>query len=123
MFLCKYTFFGLIIVTCRMMVIFSKFKIGNFIAITIYPFIFINYNYKGNKVLINHEKIHIKQQTELLWLLFFIWYITEFVIRYFYYKDWHTAYLNISFEREALSNEFNFSYLKYRKWYSFIKYI
>lgn len=105
------------------MIFFSKFRLNKYIAITICPFIFINKNYKGDVVLINHEKIHIKQQLELLWLPFFIWYFVEFFIRFLQYRNWHTAYLNISFEREAQQHEFDFEYLKNRKWFAFWKYL
>jgi len=105
------------------MILFSKFRFKQYVAITIWPFIFINKLYKGDDVLINHEKIHIKQQLELLWLPFFVWYIIEFLIRLIQYKNWHTAYLNISFEREAFQNECNFDYLENRKLFSFIDYL
>jgi hypothetical protein len=105
------------------MIFFSKFKFKQYVAITIWPFIFINKLYIGDDVLINHEKIHIKQQLELLWLPFFIWYIIEFLIRLIQYKNWHTAYLNISFEREAFQNECNFDYLENRKLFNFINYL
>ncbi|MEE9348911.1 MAG: hypothetical protein V3U80_02580 [Flavobacteriaceae bacterium] len=105
------------------MIFFSKFKFNQYIAITIWPIIIINKKYKGDKVLVNHEKIHIKQQLELLWLPFFIWYFIEFIIRYVQYKNWNEAYLNLSFEREARDNEWNLNYLKTRKWYGFFKYL
>ena len=105
------------------MILFSKFRFNKYIAITIFPFIIINKDYKGNEVLVNHEKIHLKQQLELLWLPFFIWYFLEFLFRYIQYKNWHNAYLNISFEREAHQNEHNPNYLNSRKWYAFLKYL
>jgi len=105
------------------MILFSKFRFNKYIAITIFPFIIINKDYKGNKVLVNHEKIHIKQQIEMLWLFFFIWYFTEFLIRYLQYRNWHKAYLNISFEREAHQFEHNLAYLKIRKRYSFLRFL
>ena len=105
------------------MILFSKFRFNKYIAITIYPFIIINKDFKGDEVLINHEKIHIKQQVELLWLPFFIWYFGEFLVRFFQFRNWHKAYLNISFEREANQNEHNLNYIKYRKKYAFIKYL
>jgi len=105
------------------MIIFSKFRLNKYIAITIFPFIIINKKYKGDDVLVNHEKIHLKQQIELLWLPFFIWYFTEFLIRFFQYKNWHDAYLNISFEREAHQFEMDLNYLKTRKSYSFIRFL
>jgi len=104
------------------MIIYTKFKIKNYIAITIYPFIIINHNYKGDETLINHEKIHIEQQRELLWIGFFVLYMLEFIFRFFQYQNWKEAYLSISFEKEANFNENNILYLSFRKNYSFIKY-
>jgi len=105
------------------MILFSKFRLNKYIAITIFPFIIINKEYKGDKTLLNHEKIHLKQQLELLWLPFFIWYFLEFLFRYLQYKKWHNAYKNISFEREAHQNEHNSNYLNSRKWYAFLNYL
>ena len=105
------------------MILFSKFRCNRYVAITIFPFIIINKKYKEDVILINHEKIHIKQQLEMLWLPFFIWYFVEFLVRFVQYKSWHKAYLNISFERESIVNECNLEYLKSRKWFAFIKYL
>ncbi|HIE44791.1 MAG TPA: hypothetical protein EYP87_01140 [Flavobacteriaceae bacterium] len=105
------------------MILYSKFRFKNYIAITVFPFILINKNYKGNKALINHEKIHLKQQLELLIIPFYLWYIIEFLIKLIKYKSWHMAYLNISFEKEAYQNDYNLEYLKYRKRFAFIKYL
>lgn len=93
-------------------------------GLTIFPFVFIRYKEdRKNEVLLNHERIHLKQQLELLILPFFIFYGLEFVIRLFEYKNFNSAYRNISFEREAYSNEKNLRYLNGRKWYSFTKYL
>lgn len=95
-----------------------------FIGLTIWPYIFISHKkHKLNKVLINHERIHLQQQKELLVIPFFIWYGLEYLIRLIQYKNRFIAYQNISFEREAYSNERNLSYLKNRKYYSFLYYI
>ncbi len=107
-----------------MIIIFKHIIPKKYIGLTIFPFIFLkNKELKQNIVLINHEKIHLKQQLELLWILFFIWYGIEFFIKYFIYKNWHLAYLNISFEKEAYQNEHNTTYLENRKHYSFLKYL
>ena len=71
----------------------------------------------------NHERIHLKQQLELLILPFFIWYGLEFLVRLLQYKNRREAYLNISFEREAYHNEFNLEYLKKRPFWCFLKYL
>jgi hypothetical protein len=93
-------------------------------GISLFPFIiFSDKNSKNNLVLLNHEKIHIRQQLEMLVIPFYIWYALEFIVRYFQYKNWDLAYRNISFEREAYTNEKDLNYLKKRpfwKFYSFI---
>jgi hypothetical protein len=105
------------------MIFFSKFRFNQYIAITIWPFIFINVVHKGDTVLVNHEKIHIKQQLELFWLPFFIWYYFEFLCRFIQYRNWQKAYQNISFEREAYRNEYDLNYLNTRKRFAFLKYL
>ena len=75
-----------------------------------------------DQILINHEKIHLRQQRELLVLLFYIIYGFEWGIKFFIYKNGYLTYKNLSFEREAYQNENNLSYLKSRKAWDFIKY-
>ena len=92
-------------------------------SITIFPFIFLLH--KGdreNKVLVQHEKIHIRQQLELLVLFFYVWYFVEFTVKYVYYRNWNRAYRNISLEREAYANEKDLYYLKQRSFWRFLKY-
>jgi hypothetical protein len=97
---------------------------SNFNGLAIYPFIFIkDKTLKNNIRIINHEKIHLKQQLELLWLPFFIWYSIEFLVRLIQFKNKQLAYKNISFEQEAYANELNMNYLKNRKLFSFINYL
>ena len=91
-------------------------------GLTLFPFIFLlRKEDKQNVVLINHEKIHIRQQLELLVVPFFIWYGFEFLIRLMQFKNWSRAYRNISFEREAYENEKDLDYLKKRSFWSFLK--
>jgi hypothetical protein len=102
---------------------FVKFLVGkDVISITLAPFgIYVNESNFNNETTINHERIHWKQQMEMLILPFYIWYLLEWFIKLFKYTD--EAYYNISFEREAYTNEKNFQYLYYRKHYSWLKYI
>ncbi|MCO5248056.1 MAG: hypothetical protein M9887_03790 [Chitinophagales bacterium] len=93
-------------------------------SITIFPFIFIrNEQLRANTILINHEKIHIRQQIEMLILLFYLWYVIEFLMKWIIYKSSFTAYQNISFEKEAYQNERNFNYIHTKKFWSFLKYL
>ena len=93
-------------------------------GITLFPFIFLRQKeYLNDKVLINHELIHIRQQAELLVIPFYILYLTDYVIQLFRHDfNDRKAYRAISFEREAKKNEKDMDYLKNRKWFSFIKY-
>ena len=107
------------------MVVFSKYLFhSNFNAIAIWPFIILkSKNLKDNDVLIYHEKIHLQQQKEMLWLFFFIWYLIEFLLKLIKFKNPMMAYRNLSFEREAYANEHDKSYLKKRNFWNFIKYL
>jgi hypothetical protein len=94
-----------------------------YIGITIFPFMFLKYKaLKRNPILINHEKIHLKQQLELLIIPFFVFYTLEFFMRLIQYRNWNLAYRNISFEREAYRNEKDLNYIKQRSFWNFIKY-
>ena len=106
------------------MIFISKYIVPNgFVGITLFPFIILKKeNLKQDQILINHEKIHLRQQRELLVLLFYIIYGFEWVIKFFIYKNGYLTYKNLSFEREAYQNENNLSYLKSRKTWGFIKY-
>jgi len=93
-------------------------------GITLFPFILLRKKeYRDNDVLINHEKIHLRQQLELLIIPFYIWYLSEYYIKYLKYKNPELAYRNISFEREAYENDQNLDYLRKRKFWSFINHL
>lgn len=95
-----------------------------FRGLTVYPFVFLKYHEdKENPVFINHERIHLKQQLELLILPFFIWYLLEYLVRLIKFNNKNHAYRSVSFEREAYTNEFNLDYLKKRPFFSFWKYL
>ncbi len=105
-------------------VVFPYILTRSFVAVTIFPFIILKRKeFKDDFVLINHEKIHIKQQIELLWFLFFAWFILEYFIRLIQYKDFYLAYKNISFEREAYDREHQIEYLSSRPHFAFIHYL
>lgn len=82
-------------------------------AITIFPFIILRSDANPDDRLINHEKIHLRQQIELLVIPFYIWYLFEFFV---------VGYENICFEEEAYQNDGNLNYLKSRKLFGFLEY-
>ena len=106
------------------LIVFKYLTPRCFRGLTFYPFVFLaDKDDKLNKVFINHEKIHIRQQLELLILPFYLWYFTEYLFRLIQYKDRKEAYFNISFEREAYKNEKDLNYLKQRSFWRFLKYV
>ena len=105
-----------------MLLVFKYLVPKGYTAITIYPFIVLKHKrQKDDMILINHEKIHLRQQLELLVIGFYLWYFIEFLLRLIKFKNWYRAYLNISFEREAYKNENDLNYLKSRSFWSFFK--
>ncbi len=108
-----------------MPIVVNKYLIGrHFVGIALWPFIVIKDPcLKKDVFFINHERIHLRQQVELLVLPFYIIYLIEYLVRLIYYKNSQEAYRNISFEREAYAQEGNLAYLKERKWWSFITYL
>ena len=106
------------------MILIAKYLIPKgFVGITLFPFIFLKKkDLKDDQVLVNHEKIHLKQQAELLLIFFYIFYSLEWILKFLRHKNGYLAYKNLSFEREAYQNENNFNYIKNRKFWAFIKY-
>lgn len=91
-------------------------------AITIYPFIFMRSDkQRSNEVLINHEKIHLRQQIELFLIGFYLWYGIDFIVKLIKHRDKFIAYKDNIFEREAYRNEKNLNYLKARSCFAFLK--
>lgn len=108
-----------------MFLIVAKYLIPKgYRGLAVFPFVFVKYSLdKENPVFVNHERIHLRQQLELLIIPFFVLYFLEFLVRLIQYRNRDLAYRNISFEREAYANEKNFDYLKHRPLCSFLKYI
>jgi len=84
------------------------------IALAFYPFIIMPRATVIDDVLINHERIHLRQQLEMLFLPFYIWYLIA--LR-------RNGYMGISFEKEAYANENNLEYLKKRRIFAFLRYL
>lgn len=97
----------------------SFITFGRAAAITLSPFgIYIKEKYLTDTRMINHEKIHWKQELEMLIIFFYVWYLIEWIIKIFTTSD---AYRSLSFEREAYDNDDNFDYLRERKHFAWMK--
>lgn len=92
-------------------------------AITLWPLIILQHRESElDEKLVRHERIHLRQQIELLLVGFYLVYIAEFVIHLLRSRDRYLAYRSIGFEQEAYAHEDRSDYLKNRKlwaWRSF----
>ena len=105
------------------LIVFKFLTPQGFRGLTFFQFVFLmNKEDVLDKVFVNHEKIHLRQQLELLVLPFYVWYVMEFLIRWIMTKDKNVAYRNISFEKEAYTNEKDLNYLKSRSFWNFLNY-
>jgi hypothetical protein len=94
-------------------------------AMSVWPLIFVR---PGTELslrpeTLNHEHIHARQQLEMIWLFFFVWYGVEYTVRLLQHRNHHKAYHAISHEKEAFANDENLNYLKKRKAYAWMKYL
>lgn len=99
----------------KMIIICKFFVPKGFSAIALYPFIFIRDKSLITPTRINHEKIHLRQQAELLVLPFYLLYGLDYIVKLVRFKNKRQAYLNIFFEREAYNNQHNETYLDTRR--------
>ena len=91
-------------------------------GLAFFPFIFLKRR-GPTFVLVNHERIHLKQQLELGLIIFYIWYFTEYLVRLVQHKKHYLAYLHISFEKEAYTHQADAEYLRKRRMWAFLKYL
>lgn len=99
---------------------FIPFK--GFLAINLFGFLFTQAEkWRITPTVINHETIHTKQMKELGYILFYILYGIEYLIKILAYRNTLKAYYNISFEREAYQFEGDLDYLRRRKHYYWFK--
>lgn len=100
------------------------FVVGHASGITLWPFVIVRDDrLSKNPRLLNHEKIHLRQQIEMCIVFFYIWYLFEYFIWLIIYRKHYKAYRRISFEREAFDNDRDFDYLKNRRFWGFWSYL
>ncbi|TCD29659.1 hypothetical protein EZ456_01185 [Pedobacter psychrodurus] len=88
----------------------------------IFPFILLKSpQFKNDPVIINHEKIHLRQQLELLIFPFYLLYLANYLVNLVKCRNHDLAYRNIVFEKEAYAHENDLNYLKKGNWYGWFK--
>jgi len=89
----------------------------------LFPFVLVKRSaMKHDQQLLNHERIHLRQQMELLWLPFMFLYLGNYLINRLRYKGHDAAYRNIVFEREAYAMDRQPDYLEQRKRFAFARF-
>ena len=107
-----------------MIIVFRHFFYRNYVGLCLWPFIILrSHSLRQDSTLINHERIHFRQQAELLLVFFYFFYFLEWMLKSAWYRDFYTGYRNISFEREAYLQEKNLEYLEDRKPFQFLTYL
>lgn len=103
---------------------FLKFFAGKgIVAMALFPFILVrDMKIKENETTMNHERIHHRQQLELLIIFFYLIYGTYYLYYLMRGYTHFNAYMNIPFEREAYANEANTNYLKDRNFWEWMRY-
>lgn len=91
-----------------------------FKAINLFGLVFVRKDSNFTPLNENHERIHIAQMQEMIYVFFYLWYLIEWILRLFMKGN---AYNNISFEKEAYENQSDFTYVSNRKHFSWIKYL
>ena len=74
-------------------------------------------------VTLSHEAIHTAQMREMAYILFYVWYVAEFLAKLCRYRSWHEAYRAVGFEREAYANEADAGYLDGREAFAWTGYV
>ncbi|AWV98894.1 hypothetical protein DJ013_12205 [Arcticibacterium luteifluviistationis] len=104
------------------MIVCKGVRLPKISGIAIFPFIIVR-SQVPSVTLLNHEKIHIRQQIELLVVFFYIWYVLEWFMHYLKVRNFWAAYRMISFEKESYCHENDLDYLKKRKFWAFLNHI
>ena len=106
-----------------------------FAAVNVFGVLFVRRGVTVTERMLTHEGIHTRQMWEMAFVLFYLWYGVEWLLRYLsgLVDSWtglndgdelgRRAYFDVSFEREAYRNEDNSGYLKNRRLFAWIKFL
>ncbi len=108
-------------------ILFNKI-LKNYTGITLWPFIIVKDGIskrtrRSFALLINHERIHLRQQLECLLIFFYLLYGVFYLINRFRGMDHYNAYRKIPFEQESYCYESDIMYLKKRRLFAWSKFV
>ena len=94
-------------------VFYTKRKIfWKYRGFSFFIFVWINKYVENKERIIHHEKIHFRQQVELLFIIQWLLYVLFYFINRLKGMNHDNAYKNNPFEKEAFANDHDFGYLK-----------
>jgi len=76
-----------------------------------------------NHRIVRHEKIHFKQQLELLIIPFYLLYLFHYLINLLKYRNHSKAYFEICFQQESYRYDGQVNYLELRKPYAWVAFL
>ena len=95
-----------------MKIIHNRFiPFRGFAAINLFGVLFVRRGVRMSPALLNHERIHTAQMRELGYVLFYVIYLVEWLLRLLRPGN---AYRKLSFESEAYRHEGDLRYLSRR---------
>lgn len=101
--------------------IFNKYiPFKGYAAMCVGNLVFVRNGVQLSERIINHESIHSAQWRECLYLFFLPIYVCSFLLQLLKFVNWHEAYRNVCFEREAYGHQDEDDYLSHRKRFAWI---
>ena len=94
-----------------------------FAGVNLFGILFIRKETILTKRMFTHECIHTAQMEDMYYILFYLWYAIEWLIRLVKTKNAYEAYKSISLEKEAYENDSNAFYLMRRMPYAWLKWV
>lgn len=98
------------------------FPFGRYTTFNLFGILFTKQDTLSERTIV-HESIHTKQQLEMLFVLFYLWYAIEYCLIRLLHTTQNCAYHDVSFEEEACANDHDNSYLTRRKHYAWVKWV
>ena len=112
------------LITTIMKVIYNNIiPFPGFKAINLFGVLFVRNGCTMSESDINHEMIHTAQMKEMGYVLFYLWYLVEWLVKLARLGNSNKADRAISVEREADGNEKNLTYTITRAKYAWRKLI
>ncbi len=103
---------------------YTRKKIFNYYTgFSFFIFIWISRHTKDEVKLVRHEKIHFKQQVEMLFIFHWLFYSFFYLVSRYKGRGHYAAYRYNPFEIEAYNEESDVSYLKTRKPFAWVNHV